>query len=245
MNEKYKQLICAVDTDNVKQAADLACYIKDKVGAIKLGLEFFTANGPAGVREIQKYEIPIFLDLKLHDIPNTVAAAVRGAVKLGAFMLTVHTLGGNDMMRAAKEAAEETASKTGRKKPIVLGVTILTSLDDKDVKQLGMGTNAKSQVLKLAGLARESGLDGVVCSSYELTKLRKEHGPDFKLVVPGIRPTFAASDDQKRVMTPAEAIKNGADYLVIGRPITKAANPMEATERIADEVQAARKVASK
>jgi len=236
---RCKNLICAIDSADPFAAANLVAMVRNHVGAIKLGLEFFTANGPKGLREIAKYDLPIFLDLKFHDIPNTVAAAVSGAVKLGIFMLTVHCSGGAEMLRAAAKAAAETAEATGRTRPLIMGVTVLTSMNDADLKGAGYKWRLKKQVLNLANLAEESGLDGVICSPHEIREIKKHCGPDFKLAVPGIRPIFAENNDQKRVMTPLEAIQLGADYLVIGRPITKAPDPGTAAREIAGEINRA------
>lgn len=198
------------------------------VGAVKLGKEFFTACGPDGVRAVAQHGIPVFLDLKFHDIPNTVAGAVRAALPLRPFMLTVHALGGAAMMRAAAEAARE----AGSERPLVVAVTVLTSLGEADLAALGLAGGASGAARRLAGLARESGLDGVVCSAIEAAELRRAFGPDFRLVVPGIRPTLTA-DDQQRVQTPHGALASGADWLVIGRPITGAPDPVAAARAIA------------
>lgn len=219
-------IICAIDTTDVAKAKNLVQSVKGSVGAIKLGLEFFTANGADGVNSVTG-DIPLFLDLKFHDIPNTVAGAVRATAGINAFMLTIHTSGGKAMMQAAAEAA-----KSLPKKPMIIGVTVLTSLDGFDLESIGMQNDVKYQASKLAELALDSGLDGVVCSPHEIETLRQQCGKDFKLVVPGIRPEGSASGDQKRVMTPKEAIEKGADYLVIGRPITEAKDPAQAAKEI-------------
>ncbi len=231
---KCEKLICAIDAADQFTAASLVASVRNHVGAVKLGMEFFTANGVKGLREIEKYNVPVFLDLKFHDIPNTVSAAVSAAVKLGAFMLTVHCAGGPEMMRAAADAASETAESTGRERPFIIGVTVLTSLDNDDMKSIGYEFTVKKQARLLADLAKESGLDGVVCSPHEIRLIRRQCGDDFTLVVPGIRPKDAPSIDQKRVMTPEEALKLGADYLVIGRPITGAKDPGATVRRIVD-----------
>lgn len=220
-------IICALDTTSVVSAKKMAQSLKDSVGAIKLGLEFFTANGADGVRDIAQCGLPLFLDLKFHDIPNTVAGAVRAIEGINIFMLTVHTSGGKEMMKAAVEAANSLPYK-----PLIVGVTVLTSLDSKDLEDVGIKNNFLDQVSKLADLAQESGLDGVVCSPHEIDVLRVRCGVDFKLIVPGIRLRDSKKDDQKRVMIPKEAMKKGADYLVIGRPITKSENPALTAEEI-------------
>jgi orotidine-5'-phosphate decarboxylase len=187
--------------------------------------------GPNGVLAVAKLGMPIFLDLKFHDIPATVKGAVRAALPLKPFMLNVHAAGGAEMLRAAVDAAGD-----GPDRPLVLAVTMLTSLDDDDLKSIGVAASSEEQVLRLAQLAKDQGIDGVVCSAREVAVLRKVLGPDFKLVVPGIRPTWAAADDQKRIVTPTDAIVLGADYLVIGRPITATADPADVARRIADEL---------
>jgi orotidine-5'-phosphate decarboxylase len=203
---------------------------------LKVGLEFFQANGPAGVTRLIATKQRLFLDLKFHDIPNTVAGAVRAASALGPYMLNLHASGGRAMMEAAVKAAGEGAGRAGKPKPLVIGVTVLTSLADDDLREVGQSGPVNDQVRRLAGLARASGLDGVVCSAREVAALRADCGPDFKLVVPGIRPTWAASQDQKRIMGPADAVAQGADFLVVGRPITGAPDPRAAARSIAQEI---------
>ncbi len=226
------RIFAALDTADLEKAVGLAQRLKGLVGGVKLGKEFFTALGPEGVREVAAVGLPVFLDLKFHDIPATVAGAVKAAVALEPFMLNGHAAGGEAMMRAAAEAAAE----AGEERPLVLAVTVLTSLWSGDLAATGIESPAAAQVLRLARLAESCGLDGAVCSAREATDLRQEFGADFKLVVPGIRPDWAQTDDQKRTQTPAEAVASGADYLVIGRPITGAADPADAARRIADEL---------
>jgi len=225
-------IICAIDTTDIAKAKALAGQLAGSVGALKLGLEFFTANGAAGVGQIASANFPVFLDLKFHDIPNTVAKAVKATANIDAFMMTVHTQGGQGMMKAAAEAASENAAKTGKKRPLIVGVTILTSLDQNDLGNIGITIPLNDQVVRLAELAQKSGLDGVVCSPHEIKRIREVCGPDFTLVVPGIRPMGSASSDQKRVMTPKEALDKGANYLVIGRPIMESADPKAAASAI-------------
>ncbi len=232
---QHNPIICAIDTTDVKKAKALAGDVSGSVGAIKLGLEFFTANGAAGVREVAA-GAPLFLDLKFHDIPNTVAGAVRATAGLGSFMMTVHASGGKAMLMAAKDAAVEMVEGTGKKRPLIVAVTVLTSLDVSDMSAIGYQNSVKDQVRKLADLALDAGMDGVVCSPHEISLLRAHCGKDFKLVVPGIRPEGSASGDQKRVMTPREAISQGADSLVIGRPITGAPSPKDAAKSIFDSL---------
>ncbi|MHA1567957.1 MAG: orotidine-5'-phosphate decarboxylase [Alphaproteobacteria bacterium] len=232
------KIICAIDTGDLDQAVKLSERLKGEVGAVKLGLEFFVANGPGGVRAIAEHGHPIFLDLKFTDIPNTVAGAVHMASSCAPFMITVHTSGGAAMMRAAAAACLRTAD-TGQQRPLVIGVTVLTSFDDSDIDAVGMRGPLTDQVSRLAALAQDCGLDGVVSSAKEIGTLRAQCGSDFKLVVPGIRPAWATANDQKRIVTPADAVGQGADYLVIGRPITRADDPVAAVRRIAAEMAAA------
>jgi len=217
-------IFCAIDTAELPAARKLVTALRGAVN-LKLGLEFFVANGPQAVREVAG-KTPLFLDLKLHDIPNTVAGAVRAAAALRPMLLTIHAAGGPAMMRAAAEAAKEAAR--GQQRTKLLGVTVLTSLDDDDLERVGQRGPASEQALRLALLARDNGLDGVVCSPLEVAALRERCGKDFLLVVPGIRVVGGAIGDQKRVMTPKDAIAAGADYLVIGRPITGAPDPAAA-----------------
>ena len=217
-------IFCAIDTPELGQARALAAALRGQVN-IKLGLEFFVANGPAGVRDVAG-KAPLFLDLKLHDIPNTVAGAVRSAAALRPLLLTVHCAGGPAMMRAAAEAAAQ-AGQGGRRVKL-LGVTVLTSLDDGDLEAVGQRGPVAEPTRRLALLARDSGLDGVICSPLEVAMLRAACGPGFLLVVPGIRLMGIGAGDQKRVMGPRETLAAGADYLVIGRPITAAPDPAAA-----------------
>ncbi|MEQ8602774.1 MAG: orotidine-5'-phosphate decarboxylase [Marivibrio sp.] len=242
------RILVAIDTPDEARAADLSRRLAGAVGGIKLGLEFFNANGPEGVRRVARAapeETPrgqapaqqrLFLDLKFHDIPNTVAGAVRGAMQLGPWMLNVHASGGAAMMTAARQAAEFQADSLGVVRPMLIAVTVLTSLDEDDLAVVGQQGPAADQVARLARLAQECGLDGVVCSAREIAAIRAACGPDFRLIVPGIRPAGAETGDQKRTMTPAEALAAGADYLVIGRPITGAADPAEAARAVAAEM---------
>lgn len=218
----------ALDTTDLDYARQLAERVRPHVGGLKLGLEFFSAHGPDGVRAFADFGLPIFLDLKFHDIPNTVAGAVRAVAGLGAGIVNLHAAGGSAMMKAALEAARAANPKTK-----VIAVTVLTSLSDDDLIAVGQTPPARDQVLRLAGLTKDCGLDGVVCSALEITALRAALGPDFMLVVPGIRPAGSDIGDQRRVMGPAEALAAGADILVIGRPITGASDPAAAARDIA------------
>ncbi len=229
-----ERIFVALDTPDLARAARLTRALRGAVGGIKVGKELFTAQGPDGVRAVSGGE-RLFLDLKFHDIPNTVAGAVRAAVHLRPFILTLHAAGGRAMMQAAREAAEDAETQP----PRLIAITLLTSLDEGDLEALGQRGPVREQVKRLATLARDSGLDGAVCSPHEIEALRALCGPDFTLVVPGIRPVWAATGDQKRVMAPAEALAAGADYLVIGRPITGQADPLAAARKIAEEIAAA------
>ena len=232
------RVLVALDTPDLARAEALASALSGLVGGLKIGKEFFTAHGPQGVRTLAGGQ-PLFLDFKFHDIPNTVASALRAAVALEPLIVNIHASGGRAMMEAGAEAVREAAAARGVTRPRLIGVTVLTSLDDADLEAVGQRGPASEQVLRLARLAQSAGLDGVVCSPHEIAALRTALGPEFLLVVPGIRPDWAAKGDQKRVMTPAEALAAGADYLVIGRPITGAEDPAAAARRIAEELGAA------
>ncbi len=229
------RLFVGLDTPELARAQTVAQALRGIVGGLKVGKEFFTAHGPDGVRAAVGGE-PLFLDAKFHDIPNTVAGAMRAACHLRPAIVNVHASGGRAMMTAAGEAAREASEDLGHQRPWVIAVTVLTSLDDADLAEVGQTGPVGEQVMRLARLAQDCGLDGVVCSPHEIAALRRACGPDFKLVVPGLRPTWAAVGDQKRVTTPAEALAAGADVLVIGRPIAAAPDPAEAVERIVAEI---------
>jgi orotidine-5'-phosphate decarboxylase len=229
-------ILVALDTTEVATAAGWARATREWVAGVKLGLEFFNARGQAGVAEIACLGVPVFLDLKFHDIPNTVAGAVRAVAPLKPMILNLHAAGGAVMMKAALDAARDSAAKLGAAPPKLIAVTVLTSLGDDDLAAVGQPSGAADQVRRLAALTQACGLDGVVCSPHEIALLRRDLGPDFLLVTPGVRPSWAAAGDQKRVMEPAQAMAAGADYLVIGRPITGAADPADAARRIAAEI---------
>jgi orotidine-5'-phosphate decarboxylase len=229
-------IICAFDTKDITKAKDLATELEPYIGAVKLGLEFFTAHGTEGLSRIADCGLPIFLDLKFHDIPNTVREAVTAATIPGVSILTIHTSGGSSMMRAAAEAAAEAADKQNIAKPIIAGVTVLTSMDQADLEELGITDNLENHVNRLALLAKNSNLDGIVCSSHELKKVKALCGKNFITIVPGIRTETSDSHDQKRVTTPLQAIENGADFLVIGRPITQSKSPKDAARTIAASI---------
>lgn len=235
LNPKDRILV-ALDTPGVKEARALAETLKGEVGGLKIGKEFFTAAGPQGVLEATLGQ-PLFVDLKFHDIPNTVAGAVRSSLRMKPLIVNIHATGGRAMMRAAVQAATEESLRLGIKRPLIVAVTVLTSMDQRDLSTVaGRTTTPVEQVRHLALLARESGVDGVVCSAQEIPMLREACGPDFKLIVPGIRPSWAVTDDQKRIATPSKALQDGADYLVIGRPITTAEHPSTAAKKIVAEI---------
>ena len=234
-----KRVFCAIDTKDIELAVSLTARVKEYVRGIKLGLEFFSTHGPSGLSRLQEEGVPIFLDLKFFDIPNTVSEAVKAVVPYQPAMITLHATGGSDMLKAAVGSSHEVAASLGLEPPLLLGVTVLTSLGRSDLAGTGVKGSLDDQVLRLAALSEASGLDGVICSAHELVKLRALCGRDFKLVVPGIRPGGTAADDQKRIMTPSEAMVAGADYLVVGRPITQAADVGYAAQQISTAVDEA------
>jgi orotidine-5'-phosphate decarboxylase len=222
-----KRVIIPLDFPDAEAALALAARLDPKLCRVKVGKELFVAAGPDVVHKLQERGFEVFLDLKFHDIPNTVAGACRSAARLGVWMLNVHASGGEAMMRAAREAVSAVV-----RPPLLIAVTILTSLADQDLARVGFGGDVGENVERLARLARACGLDGVVCSAQEAPALRRAAGSDFTLVTPGIRLERGPQDDQARVVTPVEAVRLGADYLVIGRPITQAADPVAALESI-------------
>ncbi|MEX0759199.1 MAG: orotidine-5'-phosphate decarboxylase [Tistlia sp.] len=230
-----ERLFVALDTQDLERAGQLVSALRGTVGGFKIGKELFTAQGPDGVRAAIGGE-PLFLDLKFHDIPTTVAGALRSALHLRPRIVNVHASGGPAMLKAAVEAVREAAEDLECERPWLVAVTVLTSLDDADLVAVGQDAPAGRQVLRLARLAQDCGLDGVVCSPREIAPLREACGPGFRLVVPGIRPSWSDSGDQKRVTTPRDAVEAGADVLVVGRPITSADDPAAAARRIAEEL---------
>ena len=230
-------IIAALDVPTVEQALKLAQQLAPAVGAFKIGKELFTSAGPDIVRRVRDTGASVFLDLKFHDIPNTVAKAIAAAVRLDVQMLTIHASGGSEMMRAAEQAAQQTAAQLGHTAPLVLGVTVLTSQDSNTLAELGGETDVAKQVERLALLAAKSGLRGLVCSPLEIAALRRILPPEIQLVTPGIRTGAEKADDQKRTLTPREAIQAGASWLVIGRPITAAADPRAAAESILNSLR--------
>ena len=228
------RLIVALDVSSAAQARQIVQSIGESASTYKVGKQLFTAEGPQIVRDLVASGRKIFLDLKFHDIPNTVAGAVGEAANLGVTMLTVHASGGSKMLKAAAEAAAQSGSK-----PMVLAVTVLTSLSDADLSELGVAGSVATQVLRLGAIARNAGCGGLVASALEARELRLELGNDFAIVTPGVRPAGTAVGDQARVLTPAEAIAAGATYLVVGRPILAAPDQSDAAGRIVQEIESA------
>ena len=225
-------IIVALDVNNQRDALNLADQMDPKLCRLKVGKELFTRLGPQIIQELHQRQFDVFLDLKFHDIPNTTAQAVLAAADLGVWMVNVHASGGREMM-------ETTVSrlKNGHYNTHLIAVTVLTSMSNDDLHELGIQANAAEQVVKLAALTKSCGVDGVVCSAQEAKILRAQLGPDFLLVTPGIRPADSATDDQKRIVTPQQAIQDGVDYMVIGRPITKADNPQQKLIEIYQSIQ--------
>lgn len=232
-----ERIIVALDVDRVDEARQILGELKEQVGAFKIGLQLFTAAGPAFVRELTDEGIKVFLDLKFHDIPNTVAKAAVEATRLRVWMFNVHTLGGSEMMRRTVSEVDEICERESIDRPKIIGVTVLTSSTDDVLHETGIQTDAVDQVSRLTRLAAKSGLDGVVASPHEVNEIRKSvTDPAFLVVTPGVRPESATNDDQKRVMTPGEAVAAGSDYLVIGRPVTAANDRRAALKAILVEI---------
>lgn len=225
-------IVVALDYESAPQALAMAQQLDPNRCRLKVGKELFTAAGPQLVEQLQQQDFEVFLDLKFHDIPNTVAKAVLAAARMGVWMVNVHASGGAEMMHTTQAALRA----KGGHQPLLIAVTVLTSMDAAGLKATGIDQTPAQRVLSLAHLSQNSGFDGVVCSAQESAMLKAELGQDFKLVTPGIRPSFAATGDQKRIMTPAQAMQAGSDYLVIGRPITQAEEPMRALELIEQEL---------
>lgn len=243
MNEKVKAaaangLIIALDVPSWPEAEKIVKLLPE-VRLFKVGLELYLASRGEAVERLRKMGKEVFLDLKFHDIPNTVAQACRQAVSQGAYMFNVHAAGGRDMMQQAAAAVREEARVRGYRQPLLLGVTVLTSINNENLKEIGLDDVEKT-VARLAALACEAGLDGVVASPREIALIRQQCGPDFKIVCPGVRPTWAEAGDQRRIKTPREAFLEGADFIVVGRPVLKAANPREAALKIIKEIEEAR-----
>jgi orotidine-5'-phosphate decarboxylase len=227
-----KSIVVALDFDNRAQTLELVERLDPARCRLKIGKELFTSEGPQLVEAVQNKGFDVFLDLKFHDIPNTCAKAVAAAANMGVWMVNVHASGGERMMVAAREALDKF-----QQKPLLIGVTVLTSMEQADLAGIGLDVEPQTQVKRLAQLTKASGLDGVVCSAQEAVMLKELCGQEFKLVTPGIRPSFAVQGDQRRVMTPSDAMKAGVDYMVIGRPITQANDPIEALTLIEKELQ--------
>lgn len=236
----HNKLIIALDVETATEARRLCSLLGGQAGMFKVGSQLFTAAGPELVREIIRSGGRVFLDLKFHDIPNTVAAACREAVRLGVSLLNVHAAGGGEMMRRAAEATNETAARENLQRPKLIAVTVLTSANAGVLHEIGVAGELEAQVKRLAELAAANGLDGVVASPHEIGAVRSVVArDDFLLVTPGVRPADATHDDQKRVMTPGEAVRAGADYIVVGRAILNATDPQRAAQEIVEEIKRA------
>ena len=232
------KIIVALDVPTKEEALAIVEELGDAVGAYKIGMQLYNAVGPEILDEVAKRNGKVFLDLKFHDIPNTVASAARTVANLGVFMFNVHASGGYTMMAEAVKALKEESEQLGVEKPLLIAVTVLTSMSEEEMqKEVGVSRSIGEQVVALAKMAKEAGMDGVVASPLEIEMIREACGPDFLIVTPGIRPRDAALGDQKRVKTPGEAVRDGADYLVIGRPITKATDRMTAVKDIVSEIE--------
>jgi len=238
MGKPDPRVVVALDFANPMHALALADKLDPHSCALKVGKEMFVVAGPEPVRWMIQRGFNVFLDLKFHDVPNTVAQACAAATRLGVWMLNVHAAGGRAMLTAARDSVNRAAAEEGGKPPLLIAVTVLTSLADADLREQGVTDTASAQAVKLARMTAVCGLDGVVCSAVEALAMRAALGPAFKLVTPGIRPAGSARDDQARIITPEAAIANGADYLVVGRPITQAANPVAALAAINSSIGA-------
>lgn len=230
-------LIIALDVDTLEEAAALADTLGPYTGGFKVGMQLYNSVGPEAVRKLREKNASVFVDLKLHDIPNTVSGAARVLTRHGASILNVHAAGGRAMMKAAAGAARDEADRAGIGRPLVIAVTVLTSIEQTVFNnEVGIAGSIRERVVAWAQLAREAGLDGVVASPQEITAIREACGPDFVIITPGVRPAGAAANDQKRTMTPGEAVRLGATYLVVGRPVTAAPDPVEAVRAILKEI---------
>ena len=234
-NEARNKIIFALDVNGLAEIDRYAEMLSNRVGMFKVGKELYTATGPEAVKTVQRHGGQVFLDLKYHDIPNTVAKAMVEAARMGVQLANLHALGGEEMMATAAAAVRK---EFGDERPRLLAVTILTSSTAETLRGVGIESPVTDMVVRLARLARTAGMDGVVASPQEIGLIREACGPDFLIVTPGVRPSFASADDQKRIMTPLEAVAAGADYLVIGRPIAMAADPQAAADLIVDEIMA-------
>ena len=237
MNDARKKVVLALDVDTESEALKLVEKLKDHVGMFKIGSQLFTHYGPSIVKAVLDKGGQVFLDLKFHDIPHTVAMAAREAVRMGVSIFNVHVVGGSEMMRETMTSVEKSISDFQKPRPIVLGVTVLTSLNDQVfLSELNYKQNIAAQVEHFALLAKQNGLGGVVASPHEIGMIRKAVGPGFVILTPGIRPEWSQKNDQKRFMTPREALVAGADYMVIGRPIIAAQDPVSAAQRVVEEL---------
>ena len=232
-----ERLIVALDADTEEKALALVEALKHDVGFFKIGFELFSSCGPGIVEKVAASGARIFLDLKYHDIPNTVSKAAVSVTRLGVFMFNLHALGGYEMMKKTADAVKTEAARLKIERPKVLAVTVLTSMDENALKKVGINDTMDSEVLRLAALAKSAGIDGVVASVSEAKRIRRELGDDFLIVTPGVRPAWAEAGDQKRVATPKEAVEAGATYIVVGRPITGASDPATAAKKILKEME--------
>jgi len=233
---KTERLILALDLEDLSEAEGIVDLIKDRISIFKIGIQLFTREGPRAIEMIHQKGGKVFLDLKYHDIPNTVARASREATRLGVFMFSIHTLGGDEMMKRCRDSVVETSLRQNIRRPLVIGVTVLTSMDQKGLLDLGIKENLRDEARILSEKALRAGLDGVVASPEEIRPIRESCGREFIIVTPGIRPEGTAINDQKRIMTPKDAIREGADYLVIGRPILMADDPLFVVDRIIEDI---------
>jgi orotidine-5'-phosphate decarboxylase len=236
VNRPRERIIFAMDVDHFSEAQHWVGLLRDRIGMFKVGKQLFTHAGPKVIDMIHQRNQKAFLDLKFHDIPNTVARAAEEATKLNVAMFNLHAMGGSEMMRKTFEAAKAAAKDLGAPRPLILGVTILTSMDEATLKEVGIQGPVDEAVERLALLAKNAGMDGVVASPREIEIIRNRCGDDFLIVTPGIRSPADSKDDQRRTLSPREAIQTGADYLVIGRPIKEAKDPLEAVERIVEDI---------
>jgi orotidine-5'-phosphate decarboxylase len=235
--EAKDRLIVALDVDSYEQAEKLIDVLSPEAEIFKVGIAPFTGYGEALLRKIKDAGKKTFLDLKFHDIPNTVRNAARIAAAAGVFMMNFHCLGGKSMLEAARKGAEEGAAGSGNELPILLGVTVLTSMNENDLQDIGLKGPVEDKVLELARMAKDAGLNGVVASAREACLIKEKIGKDFIVVTPGVRPEWAAAGDQKRILTPKQAVSGGADYIVVGRPIIQADDPREAAKKIIEEIK--------
>jgi orotidine-5'-phosphate decarboxylase len=237
LNKNHERLIVPLDFSTLEEALDMVDMLRPQVSFFKVGMELFTSTGPIIIEELKGRGCRIFLDLKFHDIPNTVKRTCQVALDLGVDMFNIHSSGGTQMMAEAAQGVRDKAAELGRPFPYLLAVTVLTSLDESILKdELGVNRSVEEQVVHLANLAKAAGLSGVVASPLEIKAIRQTCGPDFCIVTPGIRPSWAVKGDQRRIMTPEDATRDGADFLVVGRPITRAEDPVEAARLVNEEI---------